>query len=389
VSVNVISNIGDRPAVRLWTVANLGLGLIFTATLAGFALRIADEGRAWVLDFCVGLAVCAAALGRERHRVRTAVVGIAVAGSAGVVARIADLPREPGAASTLALFVIVGSAVRTLPLRAAAGIAAGGIAAMAVGWLSIDPRSGTWHGLYQLGATGWVIALGAGCALRLLDYRRHAAAEAVRREERLGLARELHDIVAHHVTGVVLQAQAARIVSRRNPEALDGTLVGIEQAGADALAAMRRVVGLLREPEDGAGSAPGPERLTDLVRRFERHGHGPAVCLNLPADKAPWPPEVTSTVYRIVQEALTNIARHAPNARLATIDVVQTPGRVSVEITDDAVPGAARHPHRGGFGLIGMRERVEVLGGTLRAGPRSDTGWSVQATLPVAEGGPT
>ena len=379
-------NTGDRSAVRLWAVANLGLGLMFAATLAVFALRIAAEGRIWVLDFCAGLAVCAAALGRERHRVRTAVVGTAVAGSAGVVARIADLPREPGAASTLALFVIVGSAVRTLPPRVAAGIAAGGIGAMAVGWLSVDPQSGTWHGPYQLGATGWVFALGAGAGLRLLDHRRHAAAEAVRREERLGLARELHDIVAHHITGVVLQAQAARIVSRRDPEALDGTLVGIEQAGADALAAMRRVVGLLRDPDDGAGTTPGPERLTDLVRRFERHGHGPAVRLNLPGEGGPWPPEVTSTVYRIVQEALTNVARHAPDARSVTIDVLQTPGGISVEITDDAAPGAARHPHRGGFGLIGMRERVEVLGGTLRAGPRSGTGWSIHATLPVAEG---
>ncbi|MFJ6213506.1 sensor histidine kinase [Streptomyces sp. NPDC092296] len=377
-------NTADRPNTRLWTVANLALALVLALVLAFFSWRIARDGREWAFDCCVGLAVSAAALLRARHRVWAAVAGIAVAAGAGLVARLAELPREPGAAATLALLVLGGSAIRTLPLRAAAGITAGGIAAMAVDWLTIEPGSGAWHGPFQLAMLGWTVALTTGCGLRFLDYRRHAAAEAVRREERLLLARELHDIVAHHVTGIVLQAQAARIVSRKDPQALDGTLTGIEQAGTDALAAMRRVVGLLRDTEDGPGITPGPERLTELVRRFE--GHGPAVRLNLPADAAPWPSEVTSTVYRIVQESLTNIARHAPHARLATVDVDRDPLGITVAITDDAAPGAARHLHRGGFGLIGMRERVEALGGTLRVGPRPDTGWSVLATLPVAAG---
>ncbi len=376
----------ERPAVRPWTPADLGLGLLFAVTLAAFALRIAGEGRAWMFGCCVGLVVCTAALYRERHRIGTAAVGIAAAAAGGVVARIADLPREPGAASALALLVIVGSAARTLPPRTAAGVTVGGMAAMAVDWVTVDPRSGVWHGPLQLGLLSWAVALGTGLWLRLLDYRRHAAVEAVRREERLDLARELHDIVAHHLTGVVLQTQAARIVARRSPEALDGTLAGIEQAGADALAAMRRVVGLLRDAEEGAGTAPGPEQLTDLVRRFEGQGHGPAVRLNLPADSTPWPPEVTSTVYRVVQEALTNIARHAPHARSATVDVARAPSGLSVEVVDDAPPGAARHPHRSGFGLVGMRERVEALGGTLQAGPRPESGWSIRATLPVPEG---
>ncbi|WP_205041787.1 sensor histidine kinase [Streptomyces cinnamoneus] len=379
-------NTGNRPAVRLWTLANTGLGLAFAVTLAVFARQIAREDREWLFGFCVSLVVCAAALVRERHRVGAAVVGIVVAGGAGVVAKVADLPREPGAASALALLVLGGSAVRALPLRAAAAVAVGGVAAMAVDWLSIDPESGVWQGPFQLGAVGWAVALGVGAWLRWLDYRRHAATEAVRREERLALARELHDIVAHHVTGIVLQTQAAKIVSRSRPEALDETLTGIEQAGTDALTAMRRVVGLLRDTDDGAGTTPGPEGLTELVRRFEGHGHGPAVRLNLPEEKAAWSPEVTTTVYRIVQEALTNIARHAPHARTATVDVLHAPDGITVEITDDAPPAPARYPHRGGFGLIGMRERVETLGGTLRAGPGSEAGWSIHATLPVAAG---
>lgn len=153
-------------------------------------------------------------------------------------------------------------------------------------------------------------------------------------------------MVAHHVTGMVVQAQAARIMARQQPETLDGTLAGIEEAGGDALAAMRRVVGLLRDTEDAVGTAapvPGPEQLSELVGRFD--GHGPEVQLRLPADPAPtWPPEVAGTVHRIVQEALTNIARHAAHARTATVDVAQGPEGVTVTVTDDAPPG---HPGTG------------------------------------------
>jgi signal transduction histidine kinase len=144
------------------------------------------------------------------------------------------------------------------------------------------------------------------------------------------------------------------------------------------------VVGLLRYADDGAATTPGPEQLTELVRRFD--GRGPAVRLRLPADELPMPPEVTSTVYRIVQESLTNVARHARHARSAIVSVAQDQESVTVEITDDAPPGPARHPHRGGYGLVGMRERVEALGGTLHVGPRPGIGWSVRATLPVPAG---
>jgi len=198
----------------------------------------------------------------------------------------------------------------------------------------------------------------------------------------------LHDVVAHHITGVVLQAQGARIVARRNPEQLDGTLAGIEAAGTEALAAMRRVVGLLRDAEDAVGTAAGPEQLVDLVRRFE--GHGPAVRLDQPTGTAHWPPEVTSTVHRIVQEGLTNIARHAAHARSAVVSVRRVDAGVAVEVRDDAPPVSVRPPRPGGFGLIGMRERVEALGGTLYAGPgpgagSEGAGWTVSAVLPLEE----
>ena len=220
------------------------------------------------------------------------------------------------------------------------------------------------------------------------DARRRAVVERVRREQRLELARELHDVVAHHITGSVLQTQAARIARRTQPETLDESLAGIEAANSEALAAMRRVVGLLRDTDDAAPATPGPEQLSELVDRFAGHlnGHGPVVQLQLPdpSDGRPvWPPEVTSTVYRVVQESLTNIARHAPHARSITVSVAQGPRSVTVEVVDDAASAPALPHHRGGYGLIGIRERVGALDGTLTVGPRPAAGWYVRATLPL------
>jgi signal transduction histidine kinase len=376
-------NASDRPAAWFRTAVNAGLGLVFAIVLVGTTYQISGEGRDWLFEVGVGIVVCGAALLRERHRGWAAAVGLAVSGAAGLVARIADLPREPGPAATLALLVLGGAAIRTLPWPTAAGVAAG-VVVLPVGWLTAE-SAGTSHTQVEAGVVAWSAALGVGLWLRFLDERHRTAAETVRREERLMMAGELHDVVAHHITGVILQAQAARIVARKHPEALEETLTGIETAGTDALGAMRRVVGLLRDADDGATTVPGPEQLAELVRRFD--GHGPAVCLNLPPDDAPLPPEVTTAIYRIVQESLTNIARHAPHARSVTVGVARDRHGVTVDITDDAPPGAYRHPHRGGFGLVGMRERVEALGGTLRAGPRPGAGWSVHATLPVPAGG--
>jgi signal transduction histidine kinase len=147
---------------------------------------------------------------------------------------------------------------------------------------------------------------------------------------------------------------------------------------------MRQVIGLLRDADDTGGLTPGPEQLTDLVDRFA--GRGLAVQLRLPDGPADptWPPEVTTTVYRVVSEALTNISRHAPGAREVAVTLAHDRQAITVEITDDAPPaGPPRFPHAGGYGLVGMRERVEALGGTLSAGPGPGAGWSVLATLPA------
>ena len=191
------------------------------------------------------------------------------------------------------------------------------------------------------GATAWAAA-STGVWLRYLDFRRREILEAIRREERLELARELHDDVAHHVTGIVVQAQAARFAGEQDPELLISALGSIESAGVNTLAAVRQVVGLLRDLDDTRGVSPTPEPISQLVERFAKHG--PPVDLRIPADltASGWPPQLASTVYRIVQEALTNVARHAPDARSVAVTFTHDPQQVRVEITDDA-PSAASH----------------------------------------------
>ncbi|MEU0949237.1 sensor histidine kinase [Streptomyces canus] len=366
------------------TAIDAGFAVVFASLLIVVAAIYAHEGRPWIFDLLVGLTVSLAALFRHRLGQWAVIVGLVVSAVAAVVARIGDLPGEPGAVALLALLVLAAYSLRTLPSRTAAGVAVAGLLLMTIGLFTADVTSGASGTLFRRGTEGWCAAVAVGLWLRFRDYRHRVAAEAARHDERLALARELHDVVAHHITGIVLQTQGARIVGRKYPEKLDETLEGIETAGTDALAAMRRVVGLLRDADDGATTSPGPEQLTELVRRFD--GHGPAVHLDLPDEPTSWPPEVTATVYRIVQESLTNIARHATHARSATVDVTQADEHVTVHITDDAPPAPARHRHSGGFGLIGMRERVEALGGTLRVGPGTDAGWSVFATLPIPSG---
>ncbi|MFI9840620.1 sensor histidine kinase [Nonomuraea sp. NPDC051941] len=368
---------------RAGIAADVVIGAVSAVVLAFYGYRIGASwgGAYWVSGCTAGAAVCALALVRRRSRLWTAFAGMGVAAAAIVVARVAHLPTEPGPGVTFGLSVLVGSAVRVLPPRPACAVAGGGLVVVAGAF-----AAGSQAAVGTMSAVGWAGAVVAGLWPRLLASRRRAVEERVRRGERMELARELHDVVAHHVTCVVLQAQTARLLAHKQPERLATSLADIETAGSDALAATRRVVGLLRDPARGLPSLDG---LDELVRRFG--GHGPAVRLRLPEgeDTSLWPPEVATTVYRIVQESLTNVSRHAPQARSVTVTVTRARSSVTVEVADDAPPAPARRLRRsgyggsGGYGLVGMRERVEALGGTLRAGPSPGAGWSVVAALPV------
>lgn len=379
-------NVTHRIAARVDTATNVTLVLVIGAVLAAdTAVTAAGHGN-WFFELAVGVIVGAMAVLRNRHQVQAAAAGLAVCGAAGVAADAFHLPSQPGVGATLGLLALGAAAVRIAAARSAAILAAAGAVVMVAGRAAL--RSEYIAPFALLGVLAWGGTLAIGVWLRFLDARRNMAIDAARRDDRLELARDLHDVVAHHVAGIVVQAQAARLVATKRPEMLQGTLAGIESAGNDALAAMRRVVSLLRDSGDVEGLAPGPEPLSDLVGRFA--GHSPEVHLHLPGqDQPPLPPEVATTIYRIVQEALTNIVLHAPAAAHVVVAVDGAPSGVTVEVTNDGPAGpsvSSWFASSGGHGLVGMRERVEALGGTLHAGPGPGGGWAVRATVPLPAG---
>jgi signal transduction histidine kinase len=204
--------------------------------------------------------------------------------------------------------------------------------------------------------------------------------------ERARIARELHDIVAHHLSVVVLQAAGARA----SAQASEGTLEKIEHSGRQALTEMRRLLGMLREPDEEPELTPQPglgglPRLAESVRAA-----GLPVRLVIDADGAALPAAVDVSAYRIVQEALTNVLKHAGCAH-AEVKVGYVEDAVTIEVSDDG-PGIQEgglvwaDTALDGRGLTGMRERVALFGGELRAGPRPEGGFTVLARLPVGDG---
>lgn len=365
-------------------VIDAGFGVIFVVVQAFWVLRLADSwgGLSWLLDVGVATTVAVIALARRRGRAIAAYVGSGVAVVALVIAAVAGLPAEPGPGLTLALAVLTGSAVRRLPGSTAAVAAGAGLVVVAGSLAFQRTGSPTVPPVTVLAGLGWLASVAAGLGLRLQDEHHRAAAEEVRRDERLKLARELHDVVGHHVAGIVLQTQATKIIRHRQPARLDESLDGIEKAGRAALDATRRVVGVLREPDLPAARVPGPGPLEELIERFS--GLGAPVRLRLPDDLQDWPPELINTVHRIVQESLTNAVRHAPAAKSIMVEVTRDRRMITVEVVDDGPRSSRTEP--GGYGLLGLRERVQALDGTLTAGPRGGVGWAVQATLPLPAG---
>ncbi|MFJ6569386.1 sensor histidine kinase [Streptomyces sp. NPDC091292] len=216
-----------------------------------------------------------------------------------------------------------------------------------------------------------------GTALReQRSYAELAARQAVA-DERLRIARELHDVVAHHLTVITVRAEIARAVTSTNPQEAERTLALVGTAGRTALTEMRRMLEVLRTPWDGTelGTAPG---LADLFALAG--GAGPRVELSVDPDP-PLPPGVELTVYRIVQEALTNVVKHAGSADCRVTLSRTGPEAVEIEIVNDAPPRLPGRRPGGGHGLIGMRERAAMCGGVLSAGPLATGGFRVHARL--------
>lgn len=201
----------------------------------------------------------------------------------------------------------------------------------------------------------------------------------IRNEERLALARELHDTVAHHVSAIAVQAQAGGVVAGTQPEKAAEVLAAIEHEASRTLAEMRSTVRALRE-DDGVAYSPQPS-VADLLA-LARADATPAVEVSLAGSLTELPGPVDAAIYRLAQEALTNAVRHARSATHVGIDVRREGDVVRLRIADDGRtdPGLRAEP---GFGLLGMAERAHLLGGSLSAGPGPEGGWVVEAVLPA------
>ncbi|MFB7915928.1 sensor histidine kinase [Streptomyces sp. NPDC056061] len=227
-----------------------------------------------------------------------------------------------------------------------------------------------------------VTALGVGLGTRLLLVDRRRQAAALRLEQRTEFARDLHDFVAHHVTGIVVQAQGAQAVADRRPELVPPALQRIEQAGSEALTSMRHMVGMLRDADGEVAVTPlaGIDEMRSLVEEFSAVG-GARARLDLEGAVDDLPVEVTTTAHRVVMEALTNVRKHAQACTEVRVRVSRSKDRLTVRVDDDGRPCHVSH---GGFGLNGLAERVGLIGGSMQAGPVTGGGWGVEATLPVS-----
>ncbi len=249
---------------------------------------------------------------------------------------------------------------------------------LAAGLASVVVLADTVRGRYAAEAS-----LAEQAELRRQDLARQAVLEA-----RARIARELHDVVAHHMSVVALQAEAApyKIPDLRAEE--QHTFAVIRDAAREALAETRRMVGLLREDTDSAERFPQPglDRLDELAERARQSGLTVEVAvLGIPRRVAAG---VDLSAFRIVQEGLSNAARHAPGARVR-VEVRYDAAKLWVTVADDGAAGRGRAGATaepgGGHGLVGMRERVAMLGGTLSAGPGADGGYAVAADLPYGD----
>jgi len=372
--------VGDRVAIGAITVLLVVLLLGSTGSGSESGDRAFDFGAVWLLALGTGFAVMA------RRAPATGALGtlaVTVAWySIGYSTSFVNLPH-------LVAFYLLGVSGdrRKQLLVGGLAVAVTGVATLAAG----EPSSSV------AGAVGWTIvpilfgelAFNRRALLdELADRAARAEAERDREAERrvararLEIARDLHDVLAHTVSVMTLHAGVGRDALPRDPEAAAVALDTIRQAGRRAMDEVRALVAVLRSDADAPDTAPAPglDRIGELVDAARATG------LEVDCDVAgdgDVPEVVQLTAYRIVQESLTNVVRHARAGRVAVHVRTRGDGLV-VEVRDDGVGGG--RPGEG-FGLQGMRERVGSLGGTLRAGPAEDGGWQVVAHLPLRRGG--
>ncbi|MEV6169371.1 sensor histidine kinase [Streptomyces sp. NPDC051954] len=371
---------------------DLGVALALTAVYIGFArLTGADDGQpVYTGPFWLGCLIAAAVGLPIAVRRRWPLAVLATVLAALTAASLLDIPREPYTAAGLAAYLValaeplrrsVPALAMTLPVAAGA---------VYLGEAVVTPAE---DGRGAVGVAGLVLlvicgAWGAGFTVR--NRRAGAVREQRRRsehaltEERLRIARELHDIVSHNLSLIAVKAGVAGHVAEADPQEARAALKVIEETSRSALTEMRRTLGVLRTEGAPLGPVPGLDRLDSLAEEAKRAG----VAVDLTVRVAEALAEGTQlTVYRIVQESLTNAVRHAaPTDCRVTVEADER--EIRIDVVDEGPPSAPGHPVRelpGGHGLLGIRERVMMYGGSFAAGPRTEGGFAVSVRLP-AEG---
>ena len=340
---------------------------------------IARPGLAWQPFVTVlAMALMPVLLWRRSRPLMTCVVGFGFAGMLSVL-QLSTQSEDLGLYSMMAVLIMLYSLVRwgsgreiALGMPFVIAIVALGMYVASAGLADVVGGS-----LFLL----LFVALAAVFRYRADLWHRHQ--REVRNQERLSLARELHDTVAHHVSAIAVQAQAGGVVAGTEPKQAAEILAAIESEASRTLAEMRAMVRVLREDGwDAYAPQLGVADLSALARTDAR----PAVEVSLAGSLTRLPGPVDAAIYRLAQEALTNAVRHAGSATRIGIDVRRVGDVVRLRIADDGLthPGQGAEP---GFGLTGMAERAQLLGGSLCAGPGPDGGWVVEAVLPA--GGPT
>ncbi|MFI0451633.1 sensor histidine kinase [Actinomadura sp. 6N118] len=360
--------------------------VLFTVIATATAARIAEDnepalipGIGWPL-MIVG---CGALVWRRSHPI---VVVIVAAATSAVYYPLT----EPDGPMMIVFVVALYTVAAQGHLVVASIIGSAAMTAVVYGEISSGVNHLADAGLYLL--AGWfvaVIAVGAvvhnrhaylrEAELRAVEAERGREEEALRRttEERLRIARELHDVLGHNISLINVQANAA--LHGKDPARADEALTAIKETSKETLRELRTTLGVLRQVDEAAPVVPPPglDRLEELTSRPV----GPAVRTEIEGDPRPLPPEADLAAFRIIQEALTNVTKHS-DATAVTVRIRYAAAAVHVQVDDD---GRVRPGSRPGNGIRGMTERAEALGGTLTADPRPGGGFRVEARIPLPD----
>lgn len=247
----------------------------------------------------------------------------------------------------------------------------------------VDPVTGVLEAFF--GTTLWLFPAALALAMRYRETIAERRIAEARFSERNLLARELHDTVAHHVSAIAIQAQAGQIVAGSSPEAAVEVLRTVEVAASSALDEMRQLVKVLRDPEIDADTIP--QSGLAQIEAFADNLGTPKIDVQLNGDLEQLAPSIQASLFRLAQESITNARRHSRHATRVNVRVDGSSEEVRLSVSDDGdrPSSGQRSP---GFGLVGMAERVALLGGTFEAQPGIDRGWTVAATIPLTGGTP-